>query len=426
MENTDSKVYVLVILLLSVILALALLLPSVSSILSGSSMIRSSGNIVHLSPLHVDGKYLKDDLGSVIYLRGCGKIHWDDDPTGWWWPQGGAWYQNYLTWDPNAVRYQLQQMKSWGMNVVRFHTVADWWIQDNVTVGSYVGSYRNNLKQTFAIAQQLGMYVIMDLFNPTNFARNMTDQGISSLPFPPYSTALASSVIGSKQAFADYWGNVANELGGYFNVLFELYNEPNTPSGFNVTTARNDWFNAVQMAIDSIRSKGATNMIVVQWEPCAVPYLAANAGNLYWVENYPLNDSTGNILYSTHLYRTYYNPNWYNGYEYNYTLAAMENCEIKYIVDTLNKPLIIGEIGVNTWSDNVTKDSSGLTELQKELAWATNVLNICNQWGISYSAWDWTITDRWCLISLDGLPKPSAWGQVLIEAIAEGGTHASP
>jgi hypothetical protein len=398
-----------------------------ASFSTASTVIRNTGKIslTLTSPLHVEGNKIKDADNNTIYLRGAGKIHWDDDPTGWWWPEGGAWYQGYCTWNENAVRYHLRQMKSWGMNVVRFHTVADWWIQDYVTLGGYSGSYRNNLKRTFEIAAQEGMYVIMDLFSPVNGSWMLENEGPPGIPFAPYTYyPEATRIFPDKQAFVNYWADVASELKNYNNVLFELYNEPHAEEaqqhGVPVEIARNDWFDAVQKAITAIRNTGAQNIIVVQWHMCAVPYMgweAANAGDLTWIEQYPLNDKTGNILYSTHLYRAYLNPNWYDGYNYNYSLAAMENCKLKYVVENLSKPLIIGEIGVNMWFDGI--------ELQRELDWARNVLNICNQWGISYSAWDWDIVDTWHLISLNGLPEPSEWGQILIDAIAQGGTRIS-
>jgi hypothetical protein len=378
-----------------------------------------------MPPLHIEGRNIKSSLDRVVYLRGTGKIHWDDDPTGWWAPQGGAWYGGYLDWDETAVRYHLRTMHQvWGLNVVRFHTVADWWIKDQVTLKTYSGSYRNNLKRTFQIAKEEGMYVIMDLFSPVNGSW-MYDTGHypPGLPFPPYTYPEAAAVLGSKQAFVNYWASVATELKGYTNVLFELYNEPHAldanARGIDTATARDDWFDAVQKAITAIRNAGANNIIVVQWHLCAVPYMgweAPNAGDLTWIEMYPLNDTTGNILYSTHLYRCDLNPAWYDGYDYNYTLAGIEDIKAKYVIEVLNKPLIFGEMGVNMWFEGI--------ELERELAWARNVLDISNQLGISYSVWDWEVVDTWHLLSDTSLmiPPPSEWGQILIDAVAQGGT----
>lgn len=412
----------------TVSLLLILASQSVFSAMVGSSIIHSSGQIVTLSPLHVEGSALKDVNNNTIYLRGCGKIHWDDDPTGWWW--NTSWDSNYCVWDESAVRYHLKTMKSWGMNLVRFHTVAEWWLTDPIVfkdengVTRWTGSYRNNLKRAFQIAQEEGMYVIMDLFAIKNgyyYYSNQNTQPPGCIPFTPYVRDPGEIAIfpDGKQSFVNYWANVANELKTYPNVIFELYNEPNNMGFENQTTmVRADWFDACQKAITAIRNTGSENIIEVQWWWGSAPGTLYDA-RLMWVEDYPLTDPENNILYSTHLYRCFYNPTWGPCYNYTECLNGMINCQFEYVVKTLNKPLIIGEMGVNMFYSG--------TDLQHELDWARNVLSICNQWGISYSAWDWTITDQWHLISSNGLGDgPSAWGQVLINAIAEGGTRANP
>jgi hypothetical protein len=386
-----------------------------------SSKVESSGTIFYgpISPLHIDGRYIKNAAGNIVYLTGAGKWGWDDDPTGWWVPEGDSYPAGYGVWNETAVRANLHAMASWGLNVVRFHTVADWWIKDSVTFNGRTGSYRNNLERTFQIAAEEGMYVIMDLFSPVNGSwLYNTGNSAPSLPFPPYEYAEAATVLGSKQAFVNYWASVANETKAYPNVLFELYNEPNADAavtkGISVTTARDDWFDATQKAITAIRNTGARNIVVVQWQYGAVPYIGSGtvAGDLSWIWAYTLDDPLGNILYSTHLYRDSLNPNWYSGYNYTNALNGMKNIKADYVVQTLNKSLIIGEIGADMQFQG--------QELQHELDWATNMLNISNLWGISYSVWDWGSSDAWHLLSKGTMiPPPSAWGQVLITAVAE-------
>jgi hypothetical protein len=383
--------------------------------------IQNLGRVAYILPLHVEDALIKDSLGNTVYLRGVGKIHWDDDPTGWWLPTSGAWYQGYLNWDEDAIRLNLRGMKSFGINVVRFHTVADWWLNDKVTIQGYTGSYRNNLKRTFEIAAEQGLYVMMDLYSPVNGSwMHANGRGPPGIPFGPYAYSEAAAIFPDKQAFVNYWANVANELKNYPNVIFELYNEPNVPSGFDVNVTRDDWFDAVQQAITAIRATGAKNLIVVTWGAACVPHMGWQDGvsvNLGYIEHYPLNDSENNIVYTAHLYRTYLNSIWYDSYNYTDCYIKMEQCLFKYVVENLRKPVIIGEIGVNMWSDNTTRDSSGLTELEKELQWARNVFNISNQWGIGYLAWDWSIPSQWQLIENWNPVEPTAWGQVLIDAI---------
>lgn len=411
-----------------IILALSflLLIQTACSIATVSHVVSNSGRISVMTPLHVEGSSIKDSYGNTVILRGTGKVHWDDDPTGWWLPisGSGSWQQGYLNWNEANVRANLRAMKSWGMNVVRFHINAEWWLQDTVTKEGYTGSYRDNLKRTYEIAAEEGLYVIMDLFPQANGGTK------NYIPWAPY-TAASTALFASKQAFVDYWINVANELKDYPNVIFELVNEPHaaeaTSLGFTVAQARNDYFDGIQKAITAIRGTGATNLIIVTWGLAAVPHMgwedACNV-NLGYVEQYPLVDPLNGLVYTAHLYRTHLNPIWGPSYNYTDCYAKMVQLQVQYVVQNLSKPVIIGEMGVNMYEDNTVIKSSGLTSLGEELQWARNVLNICNQWGVGYSVWEWSLPSQWQLSS--GLPSsagtaaPTAWGQVLIDSIANG------
>ncbi len=431
MKETNRTTKIPLIWMVSVTLVLLLLLPGVFSLMNASSSIHSSGSIAYMSPLHVDGKYLKDVFGNIIYLRGCGIYQYANDPTGWWWPEGGVWYQGHLVWDEDAVRYHMQQMHNWGINCVRFHTSAEWWIQDIIDLeplgGEGTTSYRYNLKRTAAIAAEEGLYVIFDLWGVKSGWWYYThDYSTSPVPYSPYLKYPEEEEIfpNGKQSFADYWASVAGELKIYSNVIFELYNEPNGWGYLEeIETFRNDWFEAMQMAIDAIRDTGAENLILCEWGMSTSPENTWEhfiSPTLDWIEHANLEDTAGNLFYAGHMYRTYYSPQWYDAYIYDNCYTKMQQCKFEYAVNTLNVPVIVGEIGVNLWEDDVIILPSGLTALGQELQWARNVFNICNQWGIGYNAWDWTIVDQWHLVSSDGLPAPSAWGQVLIDAVMSG------
>lgn len=423
----------------TLVLVILLLSPNVYSLLNTNVLIRSSGSIFYMSPIHVEGKDIKDSLGNTVYLRGVGHFRYATDPTGMWALDGvgEAWYSGQFRWNEQAVRDNMKAMKSWGFSLVRFHTTADWWLQDTVSVGGYTGSYRDNLKRTIEIAAEEGLYVLFDLWGLVNGDYGYS-QGWSAprMPFPPYLThPEEEAVFSSKQDFVDYWISVANELKDYPNVLFELYNEPHSSFDISYTESlveRSDWFDACQQAVDAIRATGSKNLIVLHWYLGNVPYVTgfSQGGGLDWVEDCPVTDTEGNLVYSMHCYRTYYNPTWYDGWDYDYTYAAMENMLVDYVVDTLEKPVILGEMGVNMWENDVTVNpESGLTNRGQELAWAANVLDVCNQWGVHYAVWSWEVIDQWYILSqTDGpmIPPPSTWGQVLVDAVAEGGTIIPP
>lgn len=91
-------------------------------------------------PLHVDGRDLKDPSGKVVLLRGINHHGFLDVPDGSWDAPGAPLYSGMGSWNPAVVKQTLHQFRQLGFNVVRFHTVIDWWKND---VQTYQDSYRN-------------------------------------------------------------------------------------------------------------------------------------------------------------------------------------------------------------------------------------------------------------------------------------------
>lgn len=430
-DRTTIYNLILIIVLLSLPLVTAQLTKNATVNISTSGTI---GSIV-ARPLHVEGRYIKDDLGNTIYLRGVGKFRFYDDPTGWWARDGQPWYDNNWNWDESAVRQHLSALKSfWGVNHIRFHTVADWWLSDT-------DSYRHNLRRTIEIAGQEGLYVIFDHYSPSNYhaAGAEANQGVG-IPYAPYAKMEPMrTLFPTPQDFVNYWADVANELKGYPNVVFELHNEPwcdtyiqdnfiNTGQK-TVTDIRNEWFDVQQDCIDAIRQTGAQQLIIVTWGVAVSPYADwqndVGTVSMGYVDAHPLNDTLSSLVYTAHIYRSPYNFVWET--EYTALKTQMKNgCLFEDVASKY--PLIIGEMGVNMWESG--------TNLQTELEWARNVFKIANEWGIGYSAWSWTMDpnpngeDQWGLLSNQDFPnihlnQPSEWGQVLIDAVVEGGTIES-
>ena len=166
-----------------------------------------------VSKLHVAGRYIKDSLGRTTTLRGVNQEGFLDSPNGWWNPEGGNYLSGLGIWDPDAVKYNLDGMKSWGCNVLRLHTKIAWWLNDE-------SSYRQHIKDTITWAGERGIYVI---FEPYSILGG-TQQ---PLPWAPHTTDPEEQVImPDSSAFINYWTSVANELKDFPNVLFEIYNEP--------------------------------------------------------------------------------------------------------------------------------------------------------------------------------------------------------
>jgi aryl-phospho-beta-D-glucosidase BglC (GH1 family) len=408
-------------------------LPLVTAQLAKNSTINIStsgtiGSIV-ARPLHVEGRYIKDDLGNTIYLRGVGRWAFYYTPTGWF-MSGSMWEDN--VWDESLVRFQLQTIKSWGMNHIRFHTVGDWWKQDTVTYKGYTGSYRNNLRRVIEIAGEEGLYVIVNHYSPISY-QTEANHG-SGIPYAPYSyngesgsSVAMANVFPNKQAFVDYWANgvdgVADVLGDLPNVIFEIQNEPHALGtdalGYDPVLVRDDFMDAQQQCITAIRNiTNSQNLIMVTWGVGMVPSGGLNIfdSDMSWAYTYSnkLVDPLNRLVYVGHLYRRPFHTTW--SLDNNTLRTQFENIFVKQV--SQEHPVIFGEMGVSM--------AYAGAFLDEELTWARNTLEICNEWGIGYSAWVWepmpyVDQDWWLYEDLTNI-VPTAWGQVLIAAIAEGGT----
>jgi aryl-phospho-beta-D-glucosidase BglC (GH1 family) len=421
----SSSSFYMVFLILTIFFTGLSLSTAISSLMDNVT-IRSSGRIGVISPLHIDGRYIKDSFGNTIILRGINKVEFADDPDGIW--------MDDTMWKDGKVKAELDAMKSWGVNVIRCHISVELWKYD---IGPNSGhpaspycaiSAREAIKRLLTFAAEKGMYVILDGYSIRCY---WTGAEQDQLPFPPYQRSPnASEVIGSVDDFVEWWRSIAAELKGYPNVIFELWNEPNRN---DPPTAFNEWLNASQQCINAIRNEGATQPIIFQWQMgvwCNVyedengePFAAWGDHLHGWLETAiaSLHDPLGNLIFSTHIYRVYTGlghyitqsviEKWGSEFPYDYThiKVALEHMGIKWAGETLNVPLIIGEIGADMdWSE---------TELQHEMIAWNNTLTILNEWGVHYTAFWWREIGSFRLHSGSPDFTPNEAGRILISNI---------
>jgi len=423
----DSK-FALLLIAFAVLVCTIFSTPAISSFLN-SVTIRSSGRIVIISPLHVEGKYIKNALNQTIYLRGVNKVEFADDPDGIWM---GSTY-----WNDNNVKAELDAMKSWGVNTVRCHFSVELWKYD---IGPNSGhpaspycriSAREAMKRLAQFAAERGMYVVYDAYTVKCYWSGC-DQ--DPLPFPPYQTSPnASQIIANVSEFVEFWRSVARELKDYPNVIFEIWNEPcNKQSVSNKTNeeAFMDWINAWNLCVNAIREEGATQPVIFQWAMGVYCNLYENEqGQIYgsggtavarlqnWLQNVigNLTDSFNNIIYSTHVYRVYGGTGLYQGtakdkygsygWVYEHVRTALEYEGIKWAQETMNAPLLIGEVGCDLAFTG--------EEYTRELAAWNNTLSLFHEWKLHYCAFWWRNTGVFRLHT--GTPNftPTTSGEVL-------------
>jgi len=412
LQNTKPYAFLLMIVTLAGIMTTS---PAISSLMRNVS-IRSSGAIATISPLHVEGRYIKDIFNNTVILKGVNMPGFTDHPNGWWNSEGSGIWSGIGIWNPNLVKHYLDAAKMWGFNTIRLHTTVELW-KNNPSSGDFQGKplqrpYRDNIKDFMRWAGERNLYVIFDFYNIKYYTAQ------EHFPIPPYNNY--PEIIGSQQEFVDIWVSVAEELRGYPNVLFQLWNEPVNPSGTNRAVVAGLWFDTVQKTINAIRSV-TDHIIIVHWLygvwvnlNFPPPPLGTNLGGgdtLKWVEDYPLNGV--NIMYSTHIYddsRGFFSvPQYQEAYEYEDVKMAHRYELLDYVVFNLSKPLIITETGTNMWRTGI--------DLEQHLTSFQNSLRILNEWGISWVVWVWTSPahmQHGILQNTNWIPPPNQAGVVAI------------
>jgi hypothetical protein len=386
------------ILILFVIIFAFIFTAQVFSILTYEVTIRNSGVIATISHLHVEGRYIKNAYGQIVLLRGINKAGFEDSQHGWWNPEGGGINTGAGVWNLTNVRYNLQKIREWGSNVVRFHYSIDFWVRQDL-----YPYFRQHVKEVTEICADLGMYVIWDPYSI------VVGGSHPKFPWPPYLSNETGNrgyseldIIPSRDAFIEHCREFADWLKDYPNVLFEHYSEPGVSidpywGWYPDKPDWQDWVNVTQHCINAIRSTGAKQPIIVTGHVDVWCNLDAGdiglGSTMYWVTQVisggatPIVDPLNNIIYCTHQYRASdglgLHNNYSKGWTYSEVYDAMRYTKILHVIENLSLPLIITECGPLMWhrGDEFIREMEG---------WA-NQLRIYNQLGISYVAWVWTV-----------------------------------
>ncbi|MCW4016274.1 MAG: glycoside hydrolase family 5 protein [Candidatus Bathyarchaeota archaeon] len=335
----------------------------VMSALTSSTTISSIGSIAvaQIEPLHIEGNQILTENGTVVKLRGVNYTYFIDSPYGsWMLPDSQiAW----LTWDTDAIAQNLDAIKSWGCNCIRVIGTIELWVENT-------GNYRSNLKYFFVQAAARGIYVDFCFY---------LNNATGSFPYGMFPWEdVGNGYINTPQDLVDVWSSVASELKDYQNVLFEFWNEPIGDVAI--------WMDFSQQCINAVRSTGAENLIIIQYSDAVgvdfydYPKVPSNTVSMSWVYEYQLSDPLGNLVYSTHLYRTSFR-NSFEGYTRPYLYSdvfwALNATEVISVASEY--PVWIGEIGCSLWE----------SELDEEYEWYDNTLTVLDQYNIGYCAWAW-------------------------------------
>lgn len=375
------------------------------------------------SPLHVEGADIKDSTGRVVTLRGVNWWHYVYSMDGDWGPAGRTPPMLRAEWNPDAVKARLDELRRTGFNVVRFHTLVDWWKQNPESrwmlwhTVKYPEPYRAMLRDTIRWAAERNLYIIFDFYGmKTRYGFNT---GQEAMPWPPYNRY--PNVIGSREEFLELWLSVARELGGLPNVLFESFNEPHGDA-----EARGEWLDFAQQAVTALRAV-TPNPIIVQWDYCSwvvlgppSPRLAGST--LSWIDQHPMHGD--NIIYGTHLYRTTggppQSPGMVNRFNHGFVRLwdrsdvdrALKLIGFHHVLHELNHPILVTEIGASV-------DQKPADEEDHELAWFGNTLAALNDQHVGYVGWVWA-SDKGLIHRMLKNGAPNEAGEIFLSALHEG------
>jgi len=334
----------------------------VVAFLTSTRQIPSFGTIGLISPLHIEGRYVMDNYGNVVVLKGVQKHGFEDDAGGRWKDETGTYFNRFTE---SVVRRNLQVMRSWGANELRVFDRVRFW-QEN-TPDSNGMPHRDIISRLIEIAGEEGLYVVYCLFSMD------AGSGHHGVPW-------GTTQIPTRADFVDLWVDIATELGRYPNVLFELWNE--------VVRSRDDWFTGCNETIRAVRGV-ADNIIIIQWDWDVWYREGQYEGvcTLDWVNDPRIQGQ--NVLFSTHMYRDAKGFYLYEDgtedifYTYEDVGKAFVAEKVQECVETWNKPLYVGEYGPSR---------TGTEALEPhELESCDNGLSLLDGWGISYNVMWWWI-----------------------------------
>ncbi len=293
-----------------------------------------------LSPLHVEGRYIKDEAGNIVNLHGFAQTY---SP---WFNERGTKWNNYdvngcLNYNKGIIDMILQA--GWQMDFVRMHMDPYW----SNTPGKQVTG-ENDIS---AFSMQRFKKYLDEVFIP--MAEYAIGKGLYVVMRPPGVCPETISVGGPYFNYLmQVWDYVSQhqKLRDNPGILFELANEPVGIVDSNGQTAGTEELaRFMQPIVDKMREH-CQNILLI-------PGLGWQSQYAGFVDN-PIEGE--NIGYAVHCY-----PGWYNGGH------GDDNVIVNY--EDFHKG----------WEEQITPASNMAPIIVTEMDWAPNKYN--SSWGRSFT-----------------------------------------
>jgi hypothetical protein len=336
-------------------------------------------------PLHVDGKYIKTDQGTIIHLHGCeGGGAFNDGGNGNWMTDWGFKFSG-AGWNTSYVENQLDNMVDWGANVLRIQLSVELWLYD-------VDNIRSHMAYVITEASSRGIYCIISPYQVRYWGQEGAEQ--DPLPYPPYCNDYSAQIIPNTTSFVNWHSQLTNYYKNYPNVIWEVWNEPHGEGGFE------EYLNVTQQCITNARNNGANQMFFLTW--------GFGGLDTSWVEDFLEIDDQANVGFGLewHCYNAYNQL----GYPRPTTLNQVASAMSGITALAQSYPCFIGEFG----AEYTVASDADVVDWQ---------MIVMDQAGIHY-VMHWLRSDG-AFMYVNNDFSPTAAGQKLINHLQtyEGNTH---
>jgi hypothetical protein len=325
-------------------------------------------------PLHVDGKYLKTDQGTIIQLHGCeGGGAFTDGGNGNWMTDWGFKFSE-AGWNTTYVKNQLDNMVKWGANALRIQLSVELWMNN-------VDNIRSHLAYVITEASNRGIYCIISPYQVRYWGQPGSEQ--DPLPYPPYCNSYSAQIIPNASAYVKWHSQLTSYYRNYPGVIWEVWNEPHSDNAFN------EYMTVVQQCITNARNNGARQVFFLAW--------GAGGLDTNWVNTALKIRDPANIGYGLmwHCYNAYNHLGVPRPTSYSQVATAMSGI----VSLSKTRPCFIGEFG----AEYTVPSDVNVVDWQ---------MTVMDNAGISY-VMHWLRPDGAFMYVNDNF-SPTAAGQVLI------------
>jgi len=335
--------------------------------LTASKIISAGGKISYedgLSWLHVDGRHIKDRLGTTVYLRGVAKLSLAESDC--LTSVAPSPYEEFM-WH-NLVESDFDTIKSLGANVIRLPLSIEVFFPG---FGMASGEQPNAdflamLDNIVNWCEARNIYLIPNL--------HYYYDGNKTIKWPD---DLWTNPI-HRQHVDDFWVWLVDRYKNRPVVCgIDYLNEPWHRGPPNAET----WRNWVETAIDKVRAVNPHILCIIEDPVQGYPPLYGE-NSFKWMYDTPVRRD--NIILSPHLYPYDGNWNWMSGTDWGAAYAEGRYDEGKKLFADWIWDQWCGDLNVPFWVGEFAclPDTVGLE-------WLKDFYEIMNDWGWSHAYWAW-------------------------------------